>query len=67
MCQIIIRPLLAAGLTLLTLTGCDNRTKEAVRWDQIAQTLQKNSKVQRWEQAKSLRGNNNHYHDRVPW
>gem|GEM_PF-3854841 len=67
MYQIIIRLSLAAGLTLLTLTGCDNRTKEAVRWDQIAQTLQKNSKVQRWEQAKSLWGNNNHYHDRVPW
>ena len=35
---------------------CDNRTRDGVRWDQIAERLQKDRKSQPWPDAESLGG-----------
>lgn len=35
------------------LGGCDNRTQDARRWDQIAQNLDNRSHSQPWKDAKS--------------
>jgi hypothetical protein len=42
------------------LSGCDNRTRGAVRWDQIAKAQQKDKSVQPWSEAKSPWGNAEH-------
>jgi len=40
-------------LVTVTLTGCDNRTRDAVRWDQIADAQNANKDVQPWQAANS--------------
>ena len=43
----------ALCLAAFALNGCDNRTRDAVRWDQIAERLQKDKKSQPWPNAES--------------
>jgi hypothetical protein len=43
------------------LSSCDNRTRGAVRWDQIAKAQQTDKKVQPWSEAKSPWGNAEHF------
>jgi uncharacterized lipoprotein NlpE involved in copper resistance len=53
-----IRLILAAlCIATLTLTGCDNRTRDAVRWAQIANAQRTNKDVQPWSEAASRWGN----------
>jgi hypothetical protein len=40
-------------VTPALLGGCDNRTQDARRWDQIAQNLDNGSHNQPWKDAKS--------------
>jgi uncharacterized lipoprotein NlpE involved in copper resistance len=50
--------LFCLSLTTFMLTGCDNRTQEAVRWDQIAKSA---NKSQPWKEAAyPWRNENNH-------
>jgi len=53
-------------LTLLALNGCDNRTRGAVRWDQIAEAQQQDKNVQPWPEARSPWGNAEH-HTGLAW
>jgi hypothetical protein len=40
-------------VVMVTLAGCDNRTRDAVRWDQIAEAQKANKDVQPWQEASS--------------
>ncbi|MBV9488309.1 MAG: hypothetical protein JO069_01120 [Verrucomicrobia bacterium] len=44
--------LLALSIGALTFTGCDNRTQEARRWDQIARDLNGKEPTQPWHEAR---------------
>ena len=57
---------LAAWLVLISFVGCDNRTGEATRWDQIAKDQKKDPKDQPWEQAKEP-WRNDHNHEGTAW
>jgi hypothetical protein len=57
---------LAAGVALFALAGCDNRTEEAVRWDQIAKDLKKGEAKQPFTEADAPWSNDNH-HTGTPW
>ena len=48
------------------LDGCDNRTQDARRWDQIAQNLDNGSHSQPWKDAKSP-WSSAEAHDGVAW
>jgi hypothetical protein len=50
----------------LWLTGCDNRTQEARRWETIAKDLKSRDKVQPWREAADPWSNQEH-HNGVPW
>jgi hypothetical protein len=43
----------ALCLAAFALNGCDNRTRDAKRWDQIAETRKKDKNVQPWSDAES--------------
>jgi hypothetical protein len=57
---------LAALIILLSLTSCDNRTQEGVRWDQISRDQQKDPHDQPWGEAKSP-WRNDHYREGKAW
>jgi len=56
----------ALCLAAFALNGCDNRTRDAVRWDQIAERLQKDKNSQPWPNAESPWGNAEH-HSGTAW
>ena len=58
--------LAALSLATLVLNGCDNRTREAVRWDQIAEAQKTDKKVQKWPEAESPWSNAEH-HTEIAW
>ena len=60
--------LLVAALCLaaFALNGCDNRTRDGVRWDQIAERLQQDKKSQPWPDAESPWSNAEH-HSGTAW
>jgi hypothetical protein len=58
--------LAALSLATLVLNGCDNRTREAVRWDQIAEAQKTDKKVQKWPEAESPWSNAEH-HTGIAW
>jgi hypothetical protein len=43
----------ALCLAAFALNGCDNRTRDAKRWDQIAETQKKDKNVQPWSDVES--------------
>jgi hypothetical protein len=45
----------ALCLAVFALNGCDNRTSDAKRWDQIAETQKKDKNVQPWYDARRRR------------
>jgi hypothetical protein len=51
--HLMIRTLWFLVLVAPALGGCDNRTQDARRWDQIAQNLDTGSHSQPWKDAKS--------------
>lgn len=53
-------------LISLWLTGCDNRTQEARRWETIAKDLKSGNKVQPWREAADPWSNQEH-HSGVAW
>lgn len=57
--------LLSSCVAIFLLVGCDNRTAEGVRWDQIAAS-QKKEEVQPWTQAKTPWRNAEH-RTSLPW
>ena len=56
----------ALCLAAFALNGCDNRTRDDDRWDQIAETLKKEKEVQPWSAAESPWGNAEH-HSGTAW
>jgi uncharacterized lipoprotein NlpE involved in copper resistance len=50
----------------LVLAGCDNRTQEARRWDQIAANLNSKENVQPWHEARSP-WSSDEYHEGTAW
>ncbi|MBV8142047.1 MAG: hypothetical protein JO279_07145 [Verrucomicrobia bacterium] len=61
-------PLIFAALcvAIFGLTGCDNRTRDGVRWDQIADAQKKDKNVQPWLEARSPWSNAQH-HTGIAW
>jgi uncharacterized lipoprotein NlpE involved in copper resistance len=57
--------LFCLSLATLTLTGCDNRTQEAVRWDQISKRVDAD-KSQPWKEA-GYPWRNEHYRTGTAW
>jgi uncharacterized lipoprotein NlpE involved in copper resistance len=56
------RPIVTAlCLVTFALSGCDNRTRDAARWDQIAETLKTDKNVQPWSEASSPWENAEHH------
>ena len=56
-----IRLILAAlCIATLALTGCDNRTRDDVRWDQIADAQKTDKAIQPWSEADSPWGDAEH-------
>ncbi|MBV9671731.1 MAG: hypothetical protein JO076_02765 [Verrucomicrobia bacterium] len=53
-------------VAIFLLVGCDNRTADAVRWDQIAAMQRKGEGIQPWTQANSPWRNAEHRKD-LPW
>ncbi|HZC59403.1 MAG TPA: hypothetical protein VE154_05380 [Chthoniobacterales bacterium] len=49
--------LAALCIATFTLTGCDNRTRDAVRWGQIANAQRANKDIQPWSEAVYRWGN----------
>jgi hypothetical protein len=47
-------------IATLILAGCDNRTRDAVRWDQIADAQKANKDLQPWSEADSPWGDVEH-------
>jgi hypothetical protein len=58
--------LVALSLATFLLNGCDNRTREAVRWDQIAEAQKTDKNVQKWPEAESPWSNAEH-HTGIAW
>jgi hypothetical protein len=58
--------LAALCLATLLLNGCDNRTREAVRWGQIAEAQKTDKNVQKWPEAESPWSNAEH-HTGIAW
>jgi len=58
--------LLTFTLLALAFAGCDNRTQEDVRWDQIAKDLNGKEPVQPWQQAREPWSSEQH-HDGLAW
>jgi hypothetical protein len=56
----------ALCLATLALNGCDNRTHDDERWDQIAETQKKDKNVQPWSEAQAPWGNAEH-HNGTAW
>ncbi|HET9374591.1 MAG TPA: hypothetical protein VFO40_06435 [Chthoniobacterales bacterium] len=54
------------ALTILGLTGCDNRTQENRRWETIAKNQQSGRATQRWQEAADPWSNDEH-HSGVAW
>jgi hypothetical protein len=46
--------------------GCDNRTQEGVRWDQIAQNQSGKEPIQPWQAARAPWGSEQH-HEGTAW
>jgi hypothetical protein len=46
----------ALCVATLGLNGCDNRTRDAVRWDQIAEAQKTEKNVQPWFEAEQNTG-----------
>jgi hypothetical protein len=76
-CHVQPRPVTAASsmtrlivaalcLAAFALNGCDNRTRDGVRWDQIAQRLKKDKNSQPWPDAESPWANAEH-HSGTAW
>jgi hypothetical protein len=40
-------------IAIVGLTGCDNRTRDGKRWDQIAEVQKTDKNAQPWEEANS--------------
>jgi hypothetical protein len=61
------RPLLI-GLALFAsaFSGCDNRTHDDERWDQISETLKTDRSIQPFKQAKDPWSNAEH-HEGLAW
>jgi uncharacterized lipoprotein NlpE involved in copper resistance len=60
-------PLVCLAFLVCTLSGCDNRTQEDRRWDQIAQTLTTDKKnVQPFTQARKPWSSAEH-HQGLAW
>jgi hypothetical protein len=53
-------------LAAFAFNGCDNRTRDAERWNQIAETLKKDKNVQPWSDAESPWANAEH-HSGIAW
>ena len=51
----------ALCLATFALNGCDNRTRDGVRWDQIAARLRKDKNVEPWSDAESPWGDAEHH------
>jgi hypothetical protein len=45
---------------MVAFAGCDNRTRDAVRWDQIAEAQRSDKGVQPWQEASSPWSNVQH-------
>jgi hypothetical protein len=61
------RPLFVClALFASALSGCDDRTQEAKRWDQIAETLKTDKAAQPFTQAKNPWSNAEH-HEGLAW
>jgi hypothetical protein len=58
--------LAALCLATLLLNGCDDRTREAVRWGQIAEAQKTDKNVQKWPEAESPWSNAEH-HTGIAW
>jgi hypothetical protein len=58
--------LAALYLATLLLNGCDDRTREAVRWGQIAEAQKTDKNVQKWPEAESPWSNAEH-HTGIAW
>jgi predicted small secreted protein len=43
----------ALCVATFSLTGCENRTRDGVRWDQIAEAQKTSKDVQPWSEARS--------------
>jgi hypothetical protein len=56
----------ALCIAACTLTGCNNRTRDAVRWDQIAEAQRTDKNVQPWSEA-SRPWANVQYHTGTAW
>jgi hypothetical protein len=56
----------ALCLAVFALNGCDNRTRDDDRWDQIAETLKKDKNAQPWSDAESPWANAEH-HSGTAW
>jgi hypothetical protein len=50
----------------LVLAGCDNRTQEGRRWDQVAANLSSKENIQPWQEARSPWSSEQH-HEGVAW
>jgi hypothetical protein len=61
------RPLLISlAFFASAFSGCDNRTRDDERWDQISETLKTDKAVQPFKQAKDPWSNAEH-HEGVAW
>jgi hypothetical protein len=58
--------LIRVAFLMLVLSGCDNRTQEDRRWDQIAETLNTDKSAQPFTQARDPWSNAEH-HQGLAW
>ena len=63
MTRLIVAALCFAAFAL---NGCDNRTRDDDRWEQIAETLKKDKNAQPWPDAESPWANAEH-HSGTAW
>jgi hypothetical protein len=49
------------SIALICLSGCDNRTRDGKRWDQIAEVQKTDKNAQRWKEASSPWGEVEHH------
>jgi hypothetical protein len=54
--------LVCLAFSVSALSGCDNRTQEDRRWDQIAETLKTDKAAQPFTQAERPWSNAEHHH-----
>jgi hypothetical protein len=59
-------PLICLALIASALTGCDNRTQDGKRWDQIAENLKTDKGVQPFPQAEDPWSSAEH-HSGLAW